>query len=93
MRLSRKQLLVCSDAVKDCRITPNTIDQQEIRSEMTLRHAGPVCAAFVEAMFPKWLRQSAAGNHEIENVLKSLGFEFRVLSCGTIVALEAWQDY
>jgi hypothetical protein len=43
---------VRADAVKDHGITPNTIDQQEIRAKMTLRHTGPIGAALVEAMFP-----------------------------------------
>lgn len=92
MRFSRKQLTVRSDAVQDRRIAAKTIDQQEICAEMTLRHASPIRTALVEAMLPERVRQSAAGNHDIEDVLKSLGIEFRMLPCETIVALEARQD-
>jgi hypothetical protein len=58
---------------------------------MTLRHASPIGAALVEAMLPECLRQRAAGDHDVEDVLKGLGFEFRMLSCGPVVALEARQ--
>lgn len=59
---------------------------------MAFRQTGLIGAALVEAVFPKRLRERGAGNHHFKYVLKSLGFEFRMLSCGAVVALEARQN-
>ena len=74
-------------------LAPHPIDEQEVRADMTLCHASPISAALVETVLPKRFRQSAAGNHDVKNVLERLGFEVRMLSCGAVVALEARQNY
>lgn len=91
-RFPSEQLIVCSDAVKNHRVAANPVNQQEVGAEMALGHAGPVRAALIEMMFPERVWQGTGGNQDIEDILKSLGFEFWVLSRRTIVALKARQD-
>ena len=91
-RLSRKQLLVRSDTVKDHRVAPNSIYHQKVRAEVALRQPSPIGTALVESMLPERLRQSATRDHQVKDMLQRFGLEFRVLSCVAIVALEARQD-
>jgi len=78
--------------MKNHRLAPNPIDEQQVGADVTFRHASPISAALVETVLPKRLRQGAAGNHDVKDVLESLRFEFRMLSCGAVVALEARQN-
>ena len=75
-----KQLVVRPDAMKNHHLAPNAIDKQKVGAQVTFRQPGPIRAALVEAVFPKGLRQRSAGDHHFEDVLESLGFEFRMLS-------------
>lgn len=62
---------------------------QEIRAEMALRQIGPIDAALGELMLPERLRQSAAGDHDVEDVLES--FRARTLGsslCETMAAVD-----
>jgi hypothetical protein len=44
-------------------------------------------------MLPDGIRQFSTGDHDIETILEGLGVKFRVFAGGSVVALEARQDY
>jgi hypothetical protein len=75
----------------DC-IATNSVDEEEVSSQMALRKARPVHAALAEAMLAESLRQFSAIDHHIEDVLQRFRFEFWMFASSTVVALEARQD-
>lgn len=41
--------------MKNYCVAPNSVDEQEVCADVTLRHAGPIGAALIEAVLPKRL--------------------------------------
>jgi hypothetical protein len=56
---------------------------------MALGEASPIGTAFTETVLAKCLRQLAAGDQYVEDVLESIGFKLGMLVSGPVVALEA----
>ena len=67
--------------MKDYRVTSSPIDEQQVGAEVAFREASPIGAALVQVMLTKRIRQRSAGDHDVENVFESFGFEL-----GTVFA-------
>ncbi len=70
----------------------NSVDEQEVSSQMALSKARPIHAALAEAMLAESLRQFSDIDHPIEDVLQRFRFEVWMFASSTVVALEARQD-
>jgi len=74
------------------RVPANTIDQEQVRSQLTFGKAREIGFALCESVLVKRFRQSVAGDHEVENVLERLGVKLGVFASCSVIAPEARQD-
>ena len=60
------------------RVPANTIDQEQVRSQLTFGKTRQVGFALCESVLVKGFGQFVAGDHEVEDVLERLGIKLGV---------------
>ena len=80
------------DAVQDHRVPTDSIDEEEVCSQVAFREATPVFATLYEPMLAQRRGQLLARNQGVENILERFGVELGVLASVSVIALEARQN-
>jgi len=78
--------------MQDHRAPTDSIDEQEVGSEMACREATQVFATFAESMLAEGRWQSFAGDQGVENIFERFRVELDVLTDVSVIALEAREN-
>ena len=87
-----EQLRVRADAMQDHRTTTDSIDEQEVGSQLALHEAAPVFSMLSETMLAEGRREPLAGDQGVEDILERFCVELRVLTRVSVIALEAREN-
>ena len=84
-----EQLRMRPDAMQDHRAPTDSIDEQEVSSQVAFPEPTPVSGTLSETMLAQGRRQPLAKDQGVENILERFGVELGVLTSVSVVALEA----
>jgi hypothetical protein len=74
------------------RTPTNSIDEQEVGSQVAFREATPIVATLAETMLAQGRWKPLAGDQGIEDILKRFRVELGVLPGVSVIALEAREN-
>jgi hypothetical protein len=78
--------------MQDHRTPTDSIDEQEVGSQVALREATPVFATLSETMLAEGRWEPLAGDQGVEDILERFGVELGVLTSVSVIALEAREN-
>ena len=80
------------DAMQDHRTPTDSIDEQEVSSQVAFPETTPVSATLSETMLAQRRWQLLAANQGVEDIFERFGVELRVLASVTVIALKAREN-
>jgi len=87
-----EQLRVRPNAMQDHRARADSIDEQQVGSQVAFPEATPAIAALSETMLAQSRWERLAGDQGVEDILERFGVELSVLASVSVIALEARED-